>query len=308
MTRPVSGQQVTIAQGPYRAQVGQLAAVLRGCWHGPDRLTETWPDDWVAPMGAGLVLVPWPNRVAGAAWESGGATQQLDVTEPAKGNAIHGLLRNAVYDVADPTDSEVTLTTTIYPQHGYPFSLDTAVTYAVAESGLTVTHTLTNVGSGTAPFGVGAHPYLRVGEVPSAELTVTLSARTQVVVDDRVVPTGLQPVAGTTLDLRAGRVVGDLGVLDGAFTDFESADGRVEHRVAAPDGRSTVLWADEVFGWAQVFTPAVFPGPGKPDQRTAIAIEPMTCAADAFHNGWGLLHLAPGETWSGSWGLRAEGF
>ncbi len=307
MTRPVSGEQVTIAHGPFRAQVGQLAAVLRGCWHGDQPLTENWPDDWVAPMGAGLVLVPWPNRVAGAVWESGGGKQQLDITEPARGNAIHGLLRNAVYDITARSDRSVTLAATIYPQHGYPFTLDTAVTYALDDAGLTVTHTLINVGADAAPFGVGAHPYLRVGEVPPAELTITLSARTRVVVDDRVVPTGLAPVQDSPVDLRSGRVVGSLGALDGAFTDFDS-DGRVEHRLSAPDGRSVVLWADEVFGWAQVYTPAIFPGPGKPNQRTAIAVEPMTCAADAFHNGWGLQHLAPGETWSGSWGLRAEGF
>ena len=34
-----------------------------------------------------------------------------------------------------------------------------------------------------------------------------------------------------------------------------------------------------------------------------VAIEPMTCAADAFNSGEGLIVLEPGGTWSASWGI-----
>ncbi len=88
------------------------------------------------------------------------------------------------------------------------------------------------------------------------------------------------------------------------FTDLTLAvSDRFEHVLTAPDGRGLMLWTDPDFGWVQVFTPANFPKPGHPDSRTAVAIEPMTCAADAFNNGWGLRRLEPGEAWSGSWGL-----
>ena len=39
--------------------------------------------------------------------------------------------------------------------------------------------------------------------------------------------------------------------------------------------------------------------PGQP----GIAIEPMTCAPNAFRSGDGLVVLQPGESWSGSWGI-----
>ena len=308
LARPVSGEQVEVRLGPLRAQVGQVAAVLRGLWHGTDPLTENWPDDVVAPMGAGIVLAPWPNRVAGGRWSLDGAVQQLDLTEPKRGNAIHGLLRNTAYRISDRQDASVTHAATVYPQHGYPFTLDTEVTHALSDQGLTVTHRLTNVGSGAAPFGVGAHPYLRVGDTPVAELTLTLAARTRAEVDDKSIPTGLSPVSGELAGLPDGVLVGSLGVFDGAFTDLRVDDGRIRHEVRAPDGRGVDLWADEVFGWAQVYTPADFPGPGLPDRRTALAVEPMTCAADALNNGWGLLHLEPGQTWTGSWGLSPFGF
>ncbi|MEU5235197.1 aldose epimerase, partial [Streptomyces anulatus] len=51
---------------------------------------ETFGADEKPPMSAGAVLVPWPNRTAGASWVLNGVAQQLEVTEPARGNAIHG--------------------------------------------------------------------------------------------------------------------------------------------------------------------------------------------------------------------------
>ena len=306
--RPVSGEQVELRRGPLRARVGQVAAVLRGFWHGSAALTENWPDDVVTPMGAGMVLMPWPNRVAGGRWSADGAAQQLDLTEPKRGNAIHGLLRNTGYQIEARAEISVTHAATVYPQHGYPFTLDTTVTHALSHTGLTVTHTVTNAGAGTAPFGVGAHPYLRVGDTPVEQLTLTLAARTRAEVDEASIPTRLIPVSGQLGGLPDGVLVGSLGVFDGAFTDLAVTDGRVHHHVTAPDGRGVTLWADEAFGWAQVYTPDDFPGPGLPDRRTALAVEPMTCAADALNNGWGLAHLEPGDTWTGSWGLTPVGF
>ena len=85
-------------------------------------------------MGCGIVLVPWPNRIAGG----GGPTRR----EAAAGHhrcrprhAIHGLLRNTAYTVDRARDDAVTLAATVYPQHGYPFILDTEVDYASATTG-----------------------------------------------------------------------------------------------------------------------------------------------------------------------------
>ena len=51
--------------------------------------------------------------------------------------------------------------------------------------------------------------------------------------------------------------------------------------------------------WVQAFTADV------PDlARGGIAVEPMTCAPDAFNSGAGLLVLAPGERWTTSWGIK----
>ena len=305
--RPVSGRQFRLQVGDAVAQIGQVAAVLRNYAVGGVQFTETWDDDLVAPMGCGLVLVPWPNRVADGRWTLNGGSQQLDITEPSRGNATHGLLRNTAYELVEHREDAVTLAASIYPQHGYPFSLDTAVEYRLTDDGLRVTHHLANVGAAAAPFGVGAHPYLRVGPHAAADLTVFSSGATYAPVDEKMIPTRREPVDGKHIDLRSGVRVGDFKA-DVSLTDLAVAGGKVEHRVVAPDGTALVVWADEVFGWVQVFSPDAFPAAGHPDARFAIAVEPMTCAANALNSGDGLLWLEPGGSWSASWGLRPEGF
>ncbi len=220
--RPVSGEQFVLHRGTAVARVGQVAAVLREYSVGTTAYTETWDDADLPPMGCGIVLVPWPNRVADGRWSHAGVTQQLDITEPGRGHASHGLLRNTAYHAVSVSPEVVTLAASVYPQHGYPFSLDTSVTYALTDDGLRVTHRISNVGSGPAPFGVGTHPYLRVGDVPVADLVLTVTADSTATVDERLIPTGLQPVGGGPLDLRSGVRLGAVSA-DAAFTDLDAA-------------------------------------------------------------------------------------
>jgi aldose 1-epimerase len=305
--RPATGRQFELRRGAATARVGEVAAVLREFSIDGVHFTETWDDSVVPPMGCGIVLVPWPNRIADGRWTDQGKWQQLDLTDVSHGHAIHGLLRNTAYGVADRRAEALTLTATIYPQHGYPFTIDTAITYALTDSGLAVTHRLTNVGAEAAPFGVGAHPYLRVGLHPVGDLLITVSGTEYSRVDERLIPVAIEPVDGTANDLRGGVRLAELDA-DVALTGFARNGGLIEHRLDAPDGTGLVLWTDPAFGWAQVFSPSIFPGPGKPGRRKAVAVEPMTCAVDAFNSGVGLRRLEPGETWTASWGLRPDGF
>src|SRR5690606_4908271 len=153
-------------------------------------VTEPYDHDSLPPFGCGIVLAPWPNRVRDGRWQLDGETQQLDLTEPARDNAIHGLLRNTPYTVVDRTDAAITLAATVFPQHGYPFMLDTTVRYELVEGGLRVTHTASNRSDAAAPVAFGVHPFFRIGDVPVEDLVLTLAAGTRVGVDDRLNPTG----------------------------------------------------------------------------------------------------------------------
>lgn len=307
--RPASGEQfelrLSTQHGPARAVIGQVAAVLREFSVGGAHYTETWPDDEVPPMGCGIVLAPWPNRVEDGQWTAAdGSLQQLDITEVSRHTAIHGLLRNTAYMPVEHTDSCVKLTAGIYPQHGYPFNLDTSVTYRLTAGGLHVTNTITNCGTGPAPFGVGAHPYLRIGDTPIEHLTLTVAGDTHAPIDRRWIPQGLAPVGERGPDLRQGKLLGEVNC-DVALTDLAVQNQRHQHRLSAADGSALVLWTDIAFGWVQVYTPPDFPGRG-PDRRLAVAVEPMTCGANALRTGEDLIYLAPGDTWSAAWGLTPQ--
>lgn len=304
--RPVTGTAHELRRGTARALIGEVAAVLRAFAVDGVDYTEPLPDDQLPPMGAGIVLMPWPNRVAGGRWCHAGESQQLDVTEVARGNAIHGLLRNTAYRVADAAADRLTLAATVYPQHGWPFTLDTAVTYGLTDSGLAVTHRVVNAGAHPAVFGCGAHPYLRVGDTPTGELTLTLRAQTRFVTDERLIPVRAEPLAGAAAALPTGAPLATLDLDDGFGGIVPNpATGRVEHALTAPDGRGVMLWADPVFAYAQVFTPRDYPS--ATGSRHAVAVEPMTCPADALNSGTGLITLAPGELWRASWGLTPFG-
>jgi len=48
-----------------------------------------------------------------------------------------------------------------------------------------------------------------------------------------------------------------------------------------------------------VFTGDTLPGGG----RRSVAVEPMTCAPNAFRSGDGLIPLEPEQTHTGTWGI-----
>jgi aldose 1-epimerase len=284
-----------------RAVITEVAAAIRHLSVDGVEITAGYDDDVPPPFGCGIVLVPWPNRVRDGRWTHEGRTLQLDITEPVRDNALHGLLRNTPYQLVARTESSVTLRAQVFPQNGYPFRLDTRVRYTLASDGIQVTHTIRNVGSACAPVAVGAHPFLAIGDVPADTLTLTVSADRHIDVDDRLNPIGTTPVDGTDWDLRKGRQVVTLN-FDDAWSGLTMRIGGSTHWLSAPDGRTVSLWADDQFGYVQVFITREFPRQG--ELITAVAIEPMTAPADALNSGEGLRWLQPGDRWSLSWAIR----
>ncbi|GAB3274502.1 aldose 1-epimerase family protein [Microbacterium sp. MEC084] len=299
-----TGDQVHLRReggaGEVTAHIAQVGASLRGLSVGGVDLVPRYPEGAPTPFGSGIVLAPWPNRIRDGRWNDGGAERQLDITEPARDNAIHGLLRYAPYAV-DTSEDRATLTAIVYPQHGYPYTLRTSVTYALVDDGVEVTHEVVNVGEGDAAVALGTHPFFCIGGVPTADLVVTVPAESVFEVDDRLLPTGEAPVSGE-VDLRGGVRVGDVQLDTGFGSLARGADGIARSTLTAPDGRSVTMWQDENWGYIQVFTTDAYPG-----HPLAIAIEPMTAPTDAFNSGRDVRRLAPGESWTARWGVTYSG-
>lgn len=298
--RFASGRQFELRRGDALAVVTELAAGLRLYSRGGVELTESYGDADIPPGATGITLAPWANRVEDGVWYLDGKKQQLDITELSRNNASHGLLRNAPYALVDESEFSVTLEATVFPQHGYPFLVRHRVRYELdAGLDLRVSQTLVNDSGSNAPFVLGSHPYLRLGEVPSEELVLTVKAGTRLVADERLIPRSTAPVDGV-FDLSAGARVDGLD-LDVAYTDLVFDGGAARHVLTAPDGRSVSLEQDESCAYVHVFVTDGFPGRAK-----AVAIEPMTGPANAFNSGDGLRWLAPGESFTMNWAITAS--
>ena len=227
--------QATLGGRCQKAVVTEIAGSLRALEVDGVALLQDYPAQSGAPSCAGWVLVPWPNRVADGQWTYDGVPQQLEITEPGHGNALHGLLTRAAYSVAHRTEDSITLAADVTAEPGYPFELATAVRYQLVRDGLLVTHSLTNTGSRAAPAAAGAHPYLRLGSVPTEDLTLVINADTHIEVNERLNPTGAATaVRGTRHDFRAGQRVGAVS-LDDAWGDVcREPDGSSLHYLEAP--------------------------------------------------------------------------
>ncbi|WP_217178607.1 aldose 1-epimerase family protein [Streptomyces sp. AC495_CC817] len=292
-----TGTQIHLRRGAVTAQIAQVGASLRSLRVGDVDLIAPYPLDQPTPSCSGVVLVPWPNRVRDGLWDDGGASRQLSISEPKLGNASHGLLRFTSYEVQQ-TDDAAVLRAAVVPQTGYPYLLDTSVSYDLDEHGIAVTHTITNRSAAAAPVALGTHPFVTIGDVDPRELVLRVPAATAFETDDRMLPTGTAPADPA---LRTGVRLGDV-TLDTGFTDLDrDADGVVRHSLTAPDGRRVTLWQGEGFDYVQVYTT-----PGYPGQDLAVAIEPMTAPADALNSSLGIRRLASGETWTLHWGIRLD--
>ena len=262
-----------------------------------------YSQDVRCPAGRGQLLMPWPNRIRDGRYTFSGASHQLALTEPERGNAIHGLVRWAIWSVLEQAEDSVTLGYRLRPQQGWEWSLDLSVTYALTPTGLVVTPRASNVGTDAAPFGFGAHPYLSVGEDRVDEVEVCIPAAAYLEVDDRLLPRGLAGVEGTDQDFREPRVLGQMA-LDTAFSNVVAdTDGcwRVTAR-PVPGWARVTLWADaKAYQWVQVFTGDSLPL--KSRRASGIAVEPMTCPPNSFNSGDDLLVLEPGQEFAASWGI-----
>jgi aldose 1-epimerase len=298
-----SGEQFELAFESQRAVIVEVGGGIRTYSVGGNDVLDGYGVEERCPSGRGQLLIPWPNRIQDGSYEFEGHRHELPLTEPTLRNAIHGLSRWEAWRAAEREPSRVVMEHTIHAQPGYPFTLALRVDYSLADDGLSVSTTATNIGADACPYGAGAHPYLTLGTPTVDRLVLQAPGRRVLVHDERNLPVGSEPVDGTEFDFREARPIGTT-ILDNAFTDLERGpDGRARVTLHDPDaGRTVSLSVDEHYGYLMLFT-----GDPLPDvNRRALAVEPMTCPPNAFRSGDSVIRLAPGDSAGGAWTLAAR--
>ena len=300
-TTAATGDQWVIGHGHQRAVVTETGATLRSFTVGDRPVLDGFGSDEWCHGSRGQVLAPWPNRLGDGRYVFEGVAGQAPLDEPSKRNAIHGLVRWLPWRMAGRAQNRVSMACVLHPTPAYPFTLGLTVEYRLGRDGITVVTDAENLGGTPLPFGLGFHPYLTVGTPTVDTVRLRVPAERRLVTDDRGLPTGDAPVAGTELDFTTARVVGT-SQLDTGFTSLRrDGDGRVKVELDHPDGKAGVtVWADERFDHLMIYTGDTLDGGAR---RRGLAVEPMTCPPDAFRTGSGVTVLRPGARWTGMWGI-----
>jgi aldose 1-epimerase len=306
MTTPISGTHFGLTAGDYHATIASVGATLRTLEFRGRPLVVPFEADEIRPVFRGATLAPWPNRVVDGKYTFAGVEQQLALTEPARGHALHGLAAWLEFSPVDQSAGSVTLFATIEAQAGYPHRLDVSVTFTLDETGLHTAVTATNTGTDSAPWGTAPHPYLVAGDGRVDDWSLTLPAATVVTVtEERLLPVASADVAAEgdgIFDFREPRTIGDT-FIDHAFTDLtRDADNAATVSVLTADGSGVEMTWDDSCPWVQVHT-ADSDDPSR--DRIGLAVEPMTCPPDAFNSGVDLVVLEPGASSTAGWTIRA---
>lgn len=311
--QPTPDTEITLTQGNWQLVVAPYGASLRGLFTLAENGTRTQVITGYSGAknkegGQGDVLIPFPGRIGQGRYTFGGQALQMEKNDKEGPSAIHGFLRHTLWETDQSQAGAVTFQTDLHESEhpGYPFALNVQVTYSLSETGLSVSFAIRNTGKTDAPVAAGFHPYFSVGSALIDADTLQVPFASRLEFDDLLIPTGsVLPVAGTPLDFRQPRALADTVLNTCYLHPQRDPDGLVRVRLSdSVAERSVTVWMDSGFAYVVLYS-----GDPLPEhlRRRSLAIEPMTCASDAFnHPEWGLVTLAPGTALSGRWGVTTD--
>ena len=211
-----------------------------------------------------------------------------------------GIFPEKSFEVKKSTASSVELVIDIAPTDGYPNALRLAVSYELEDGQLYASFAVKNLSNTKAPFSIGFHPYFSTAWA-DAPLQLQVSAGSVLELNENMIATGKAKVSDANRDLRSGKALTEVK-LDDDFTDLGFVHGIATTKLLTASGSGLEVWQEDVFKHTVIYTPDEFPTAS--GSIAAIAIEPSSSEVNAFNTKQDLLVLSPGETRSGSWGIR----
>jgi aldose 1-epimerase len=234
-------------------------------------------------------LSPFACRIKNAQYTYNGKLFEFE-NKFVDGNAIHGLLYNKAFEVADVfADNEQcsALLKYVYKAEdaGYPFTYRCEIKYTLqAANLLKVQTTVFNLSNQPIPIQDGWHPYFTLGGKID-DCIFYMQAHAMVEFDEKLIPTGklLNFKKFTKPEALAGTQ------FDNCFLLKEEFSGPACTIVNNKNKLSIEFFPDKNYPFLQVYTPP---------HRNSIAIENLSAAPDAFNNKMGLILLPAGNSTS----------
>ena len=227
-------------------------------------------------------LFPFPSRMNQGKYTFEGIDYQLPVNDVSRGHAIHGFVANQVFEVLETSDLSIRLGFNYTGDYqGFPFPFSFELTYFLTELGVELQYHITNTGTQNFPYGLGWHPYFKLGEEKTDNWEIWFDPKAKIKLNESMIAEGQEPFElSDWFDLKGK-------TLDNAFLIHTSAKPHITTLRSVNQGITLNIWQDCNHEYLVVYTPP---------ERNRIAIEPLTCNVDAFNNGEGLQVLKAGGT------------
>ncbi|MCV6628771.1 MAG: aldose 1-epimerase [Flavobacteriaceae bacterium] len=228
----------------------------------------------------GAILFPYANRVANGNYVFQGKKYQLPITEIKANNALHGLVFNKTFELRQKlVHQNKALLQLAYSfngnETGFPWKFDMILQYTLQEHRLELEVKITNKDSSAFPFVLGWHPYFAVANLDNAVVRTETNADLHC--DQKQIPTHCETMQRLAFSLEQEY---DNGFVWSA-TNLRLHTEEYELEFVANQSQYLQLYS--------------------PPNRSELAIEPMTGAANAFQNQWGLKLLQPEEVFKEKW-------
>ncbi len=242
----------------------------------PDSVSDT----------ASFPLIPFSNRIRAGRFKFGGTVYQIPVDKRDARFANHGHTRHRSWQVIGSSASRLTLRfTQAKPEPAWPFPFTAEQQFELSPRALTMRAKIRNDDVGSAPAGIGFHPYFT--RQPGA--TLRFSAQCVWETDELDISVR-SALPAERFDFAAGKVM-ETPLINHAYGGW---DGKAE--IIQPSSFQIDINATDAFNHLVLFTP---------EGRNFFGFEPVSHRPDALNpladlRDQGMAILSPGEWLEGS--------
>lgn len=232
------------------------------------------------------VLFPYPNRIRNGIYSFGEQLYTLPINFTAEDNAIHGLVYDKEFTVIETSANNKSASISmeyVYNESvtGFPFLFRLCITYTLTKQRLRIETRIQNNGTKQFPYGFGLHHYFKVSD-SVAHTSLEVPTNYTLPVDSHMIPTGEKQ---EYTEFTESKLI-DTTTFDTCFEVLKNKQNIIKLSDTNSGSNLQIAYSSKDFPYVQIYTPP---------HRKSIAIEPMTCAPNAFNNNMGLLMLQGGE-------------